>query len=147
MSLKAVHITFIVLSIALTVGFGYREVRIYTATENALSLYSALASLAAAAALSFYLLRFIQKMKKIRPLSAWILAPVLLSPRSLFACSVCFGDPQSGLSRGVVAGVLVLLGVVAFVLAWIAILIFVWSRKGRKISGIGPVLDPHLPLD
>ncbi|GEM_PF-405879 len=141
MSLKAVHICFIVLSIALAAGFGY------WALAHPAYLYLGIISFAGALALALYLFRFTQKMKKIHPPFVWILGAGLFSSRSLFACSVCFGDPQSSLSRGVIAGVLVLLGVVAFVLGWIATLIFVWARKARKIKGISASLDPAARLD
>lgn len=52
----------------------------------------------------------------------------------ILACSVCFGDPNSALSKGTVAGVLFLVGVTVFVLSWIATLIVVWSRRARKIN-------------
>ena len=48
------------------------------------------------------------------------------------ACSVCFGDPNSNLTKGAVAGVLLLLGVIGFVLVWIGIVIVAWSRRAKK---------------
>ena len=50
------------------------------------------------------------------------------------ACAVCFGDPNSLLSKGVVPAVLFLMGVVAFVLGWIAFLAFRWSRRANPHS-------------
>ena len=141
MSLKAVHICFIILSITLAAGFGY------WALHRPAYFYLGIVSLAGAVALALYLFRFIRKMKKIHPLFTGIIAVSFFSSRSLLACSVCFGDPQSSLSRGVIAGVLVLLGVVTFVLGWIATLIFVWARKARKISRISARLDPAVRLD
>ena len=52
-----------------------------------------------------------------------------------FACSVCFGDPNSLFSKGVVAGVLLLLVIVSSVLGGIAYTAFVWARRAKKISG------------
>ena len=52
----------------------------------------------------------------------------------IVACSVCFGDPSSALSKGATAGVIFLLGVIAFVLGWIATLIFVWTRRARRLD-------------
>lgn len=125
MSLKAVHICFIILSILLAFGVGY----------GATELYLKIGAFVVGGGLVYYLFRFIQKMRKLPP------------PSLFLACSVCFGDPQSGLSKGVIAGVLVLLGVVGFILAWIAILIFLWSRKARKMGKISPILDPAGRLD
>jgi len=53
----------------------------------------------------------------------------------LLACSVCYGDPGSALSKGAAAGVLFLVGVVTFVLAWIATVIFIWARRARSLKG------------
>ena len=36
------------------------------------------------------------------------------------ACAVCYGDPDSPMAKGVVAGVLTLVGVIGFVLVGIA---------------------------
>ncbi len=50
------------------------------------------------------------------------------------ACAVCFGDPDSSLAKGAVAGV-VLLGCVIFcVLLGIAGTAFHWSRKARRLN-------------
>ncbi|HTL69736.1 MAG TPA: hypothetical protein VL404_00450 [Candidatus Eisenbacteria bacterium] len=50
------------------------------------------------------------------------------------ACSVCFGGSDSALTRGVWAGVFVLLGFIAFVLGGIAWTAFVWSRRAKKLE-------------
>jgi len=62
--------------------------------------------------------------------SALVIALVLLalSPGALRACSVCYGDPDSGMARGLVSGIGVLLGVVVTVLAGIATF-FVYIAK------------------
>lgn len=52
----------------------------------------------------------------------------------IFACSVCFGDPHSLMSKGVFWGVLFLMGVVGFVLASIASVIVIWTRRARKVA-------------
>ena len=53
-----------------------------------------------------------------------------------FACSVCFGDPASPLSKGAWAGMFFLLGVVGLVLSAVAYTGFVWSRRERKLNVI-----------
>ena len=50
----------------------------------------------------------------------------------ILACSVCFGDPSSNLSRGAFWGASFLAGVVSLVLASIAWTILVWSRRSHK---------------
>ena len=52
----------------------------------------------------------------------------------ILACSVCFGDPNSLLSKGAFWGVLFLIGVVGFVLASIASTIWIWARRAKKLD-------------
>ena len=47
-------------------------------------------------------------------------------------CSVCFGNPNSPLTKGTIAGVLLLLGVVLVVLTGIAVTGIVWARRASK---------------
>ena len=51
-----------------------------------------------------------------------------------FACSVCFGDPASEMSKGARAGVLFMLIVVIFVLSAIASIAMIWAKRAKKIS-------------
>ncbi len=51
------------------------------------------------------------------------------------ACSVCFGDPASPLSKGVAAGVAFLILVISGVLAAIALTAYRWSRRARQLEG------------
>ncbi len=50
------------------------------------------------------------------------------------ACSVCFGDPQSPITRGTLAGVFFLLIVVLTVLGAIACTGWVWARRAKKLG-------------
>ena len=50
------------------------------------------------------------------------------------ACAVCFGDPESDMARGVVAGVLVLFGVVVSVLAGVAATGLMWVQRSRRLA-------------
>jgi heme/copper-type cytochrome/quinol oxidase subunit 2 len=56
---------------------------------------------------------------------------LLLLPTHAYACSVCYGDPNSNLSRGLNMGVLVLLLVTAGVLAVFAYFIFSLRRRAK----------------
>ncbi len=47
------------------------------------------------------------------------------------ACAVCFGDPNSSMTKGAVAGMLCLLGVILFVLTGIAATGITWARRAR----------------
>lgn len=47
------------------------------------------------------------------------------------ACAACYGDPNSPLSKGAVAGVLVLLGMIVSVLGGVIFLIRFWAKRAR----------------
>ena len=52
----------------------------------------------------------------------------------LLACPVCFGDPTSPMTQAAKWGVLFLLVVVVCVLAGIASVAVVWSRRARALA-------------
>jgi hypothetical protein len=52
----------------------------------------------------------------------------------VIACSVCYGDPNSPMTKGVEAGVLVLLGVVGGVLMLVASLLLFWVRRAANLE-------------
>lgn len=53
---------------------------------------------------------------------------------TLLSCPVCFGDPSSPLTQSAKWGVLFLLVVVVCVLAGIASVAVVWSRRARALA-------------
>ncbi len=59
----------------------------------------------------------------------------LLSAQPALACSVCYGDPNSAMSQGAQAGVIVLLGVVGVVLTGLTSLLLFWMRRAAKLEG------------
>ena len=73
--------------------------------------------------------------RRLGGLSLVILAclAALLSAQPALACSVCFGDPNSPMTHGVQAGVLVLLAVVGVVLTGLASLLLFWMRRAAKL--------------
>ena len=58
----------------------------------------------------------------------------LLIAEPALACSVCYGDPDSGMAKGAKAGVLVLLGVVSMVLLWVGSLLLFWRRRAANLD-------------
>jgi hypothetical protein len=52
----------------------------------------------------------------------------------LFACAVCFGDPNSSLTQGAKAGILVLLGMIGLVLTWIVGMTLFFIRRARMVE-------------
>ncbi|OGG49339.1 MAG: hypothetical protein A3F84_25035 [Candidatus Handelsmanbacteria bacterium RIFCSPLOWO2_12_FULL_64_10] len=61
----------------------------------------------------------------------------LLSSRPALACAVCFGSPDSSLTQGAKAGILILLGVVATVLTGIVAVAAFWARRARMLETQG----------
>lgn len=69
---------------------------------------------------------------------------VLAFPSTVTACSVCFGDPESSMAKGAVAGVATLFGVVAFMLCSIAGVALFWVQRGRRMmSGPCAASEPN----
>ncbi len=60
----------------------------------------------------------------------------LLSAQPALACSVCYGDPNSAMTQGAQAGVLVLLGVVGVVLTGVASLLIFWMRRAAHLEAL-----------
>ncbi len=58
----------------------------------------------------------------------------LLSAQPVLACSVCYGDPNSAMSQGAQAGVVVLLSVVGVVLTGLASLLLFWMRRAAQLK-------------
>lgn len=68
-----------------------------------------------------------------------ILLPALalvLAPRAAHACSVCFGNSDSNLTQGMLAGVLVLLFVVLSVLGGFVALFIYLARRAAAIAAL-----------
>ncbi len=63
----------------------------------------------------------------------FFLITLLLSPNA-YACTVCFGNPDSPLSKGLVMGVYTLIAIVGSVLLAIAYFIFHLWKKGKLIN-------------
>ncbi len=71
-------------------------------------------------------------MKFFKTLSS--LASLLFLSTPARACSVCFGNPNSLQSKGVVAGVLLLLGITVFVLGGAALIFLGWARRAKTLA-------------
>ncbi len=52
----------------------------------------------------------------------------------LVACSVCFGNPVSPLTKGALAGVFFLMAVIGVVLGAIVAIAWVWARRARNLT-------------
>jgi hypothetical protein len=65
----------------------------------------------------------------------------ILSTKSALACSVCYGDPDALMTKGIQAGVLILLGVVGTVLTGVASLLLFWIRRATNLERQSRSLD------
>jgi len=51
-----------------------------------------------------------------------------------YACAVCFGDPDSPMSKGALMGVIVMLGVIGSVLMGIAGTTMFWMHRANQLT-------------
>ncbi len=65
----------------------------------------------------------------------------VLNAQPVLACSVCYGDPNSAMSQGARAGVLVLLGVVGVVLLGLASMLIFWMRRAANLENQGGAVE------
>lgn len=82
-------------------------------------------------------------MKSFRRLR-WALAMLAMIATALhaapaWACSACFGDPQSNMARGAVWGVVVLGGVTYVLLMFVAGTGVFWYRRSRRLAQSQPI--------
>lgn len=61
-------------------------------------------------------------------------AALSLTSPSAMACSVCFGDPDSDLSKGMNMGILTLLLIITSVLAGVATFFVFLARRASQMS-------------
>lgn len=73
-------------------------------------------------------------MKRVAWLMALCALGVFAIADSALACSVCFGDPESPMTKGAVAGVVVMVGIVGFVLMGIAGTACFWMVRVRRMQ-------------
>jgi hypothetical protein len=59
---------------------------------------------------------------------------LIAAPSAAQACSVCFGDPDSPMAKGAVAGVAIMVGFIGFVLFGIAGTACFWMVRCRRIA-------------
>lgn len=84
-------------------------------------------------------------MKRSLPAILAVLLSAVVVPGLADACQVCFGDPNSPMTKGAQAGVWVLLGIVLAVEAAFGVFFFVYLRKRSRFYPDGS-LRPALRL-
>ena len=66
--------------------------------------------------------------------TATIVTLVMAVPRVLFACAVCYGNPEAAPTRGMSLGIVTMLGVTGAVLGGFGGMIFCFARRARRLN-------------
>jgi hypothetical protein len=66
---------------------------------------------------------------------------VLASAGDADACAVCYGDPESPMTKGMAAGIWVLLGCIFTVLTGFASVFLYWMSRSRRLSALELVAE------
>ncbi len=132
MSLKAFHVVFIVVSIALTAWVSSWGIRTYIETRESMPLMVALFSLVGGVALVFYMNWFLKKLKKIGFLSLAI--PFFFFSDVVSACPVCMNNPNSPLVQSAAKGIWFLMAVISTVLMGFLALFIYWAIRSYKLE-------------
>lgn len=127
MSLKAFHIFFITLSALMCLGVSGWNFSAWLAGGAVSHLAAAAGWAAAAVALSVYGGRFLRKFRSLGYMAAAI--ATLSWAEQAAACSVCFGNPESPMTKSMVAGIWLMLGVIGTLLAAFAGLFLYWAYR------------------
>ena len=141
MSLRGVHILFIVLSTLLALGFGLYCFREWRADAGAGFLAGGVVSVLAAVALLAYGRWFLHKMRRVPA----VLAAVWLATDAARACTTCYGEAQGPMIDGARMGVILLLGVV-FVVQGGFVWFFLHLRRRARLADREPLQAEWLDL-
>lgn len=134
MSLKVFHIVFVVLSTITAVGFGFWEIEAFRSGGGRGDLILGILSLACGVLLMAYGQWFLKKSRKMILVLGAVLGSSGIASDCVWACSVCFGNPDSPIVRGARMGVIALLAVVVPVLIGFGIFFVYLSRRARLYS-------------
>ena len=130
MSLRAFHIVFVVVTIALSLYVALWGIREFSEERNVGALVVGLLFAAMAVGLVIYGKKTFVKLKN---LPGVIGAFLLLVAPDAFACAVCYGAPGDPLVKGANNGILFLLGIVALVqIGFIAMFWSFWRRAREQ---------------
>lgn len=126
MSLKVFHVLFITLSTLMCLGVAAWNASAWMDGGSVSHLAQAIGWAVAGVALFFYGVKFLAKFRRIGSL----VAPALLFwANDALACSVCFGNPESPMTKSMVAGIWLMLGVIGSLLVGFAVLFLYWTYR------------------
>jgi len=129
MSLKAFHIFFITLAVLLCLGVAGWNGSAWMSGGSATHLAESIGWVIAGTALAIYGVRFLRKYRR---LGFYTLA-LIFAAESAEACSVCFGNPESPMTKSMVAGIWLMLGCIGAVLAAFAGLFLYWMYRSYHV--------------
>jgi len=131
LTLRGVHIIFVAAVCMLTGFFGYWALGEYQRLESAGYLATAIISFLCTIGVIVYGVKFSQKVKIV--VTTFILAAL---PKFSYACAVCFkGDPDDPMNKGLRAGIVLLLVVLAVMLGLFARFFIVLRKRTEITSG------------
>jgi hypothetical protein len=125
MSLKAFHVFFIATATLMCFGVAGWNLSAWTAGGSVAHVAQAVGWAAAAIGLSVYGVRFLRRYRNL----GYLAVPLLLWSNDAWACSVCFGNPESPMAKSMVAGIWVMLGCIGAVLVAFAGLFLYWTYR------------------
>jgi hypothetical protein len=126
MSLKVFHVFFVAVSTLMCFGVAGWNASAWTAGGSTSHLLQAIGWSAAAVALLVYGIRFIAKFRR---LGSFVATALLLWANDALACSVCFGNPESPMTKSMVAGIWLMLGVIGTLLVGFAGVFLYWTYR------------------
>jgi len=74
--------------------------------------------------------------KSLLAAAALVLLGVLASAGTAQACAVCFGDPNSQLTKAMAPGILFLLGCIGTVLSGFGVMFCYWARRMKRAHAL-----------
>ncbi|HSA58158.1 MAG TPA: hypothetical protein VLJ37_00530 [bacterium] len=135
MSLKSFHIAFIIVSVSLSLFMVIWGFQGYRVSRDAVSLGVGITGVVGLLALVPYGRWFRNKFKKMAVVLLAAISTHAAGLPTAWACALCFGDSNSEMTRGLKAGILLLILVVAGVLAGIASVGITWARRAKALEG------------
>jgi hypothetical protein len=127
MSLKAFHLVFILASIALSTLVGFWGL---LRSNEGVSLLLGVIGVLSAAGLTVYLGWFVKKLRNLSYLGLSL--ALLMVSQPVWACAVCFGDPNSPMVKSANTAILFLLAVIGSLLGGFAGLFLYWGKRARR---------------
>jgi hypothetical protein len=129
MSLRAFHLFFIGVSVALAAFFAAWATSQYRALHDTAYALAAVGAVAACGALIAYGAAFQRKTRRLL-----VVLAVLAAPRAAYACPVCFGQSDSPMASAANLSILVMLIITFAMLAAFASFFIILIRRARAAA-------------